>query len=91
MSDEILDQRRLFKNINQEKYTQLHHKIRSKIKQAKQEWLSNQCSEIEDLEAKHDSFNMHKKVKEAAGLYKRRSTGTLIDQQGKIIPDTHKN
>ncbi|CAG4984092.1 unnamed protein product [Colias eurytheme] len=38
--------------------------IREKIRQAKECWYGNLCSEIEDLDKKYDSFGMHKKIKE---------------------------
>lgn len=34
-----------------------------KIKKAKENWLSTLCLEIEGLEKKHDSYNVHKNVK----------------------------
>ncbi|XP_046994276.1 uncharacterized protein LOC124606338 [Schistocerca americana] len=46
-----------------------------------------QCSEIESYETRHDSFNLHKKVKDLAGLNKKKSTSLLLDKNDKIIPD----
>lgn len=39
------------------------------------------CSEIEDLEEKHYTINLHKKVRE----YKKRHTGIIKDKNGNIL------
>lgn len=39
------------------------------------------------LEKKHDPFNLHKKVKEVAGLYKPYSLDRQEDNNGEIILD----
>lgn len=91
MTDEILDlmdQRRKFKNKDEVMYHTLQRNIRSKIRQAKEEWLTIECKEIETLEAKHDSFNVHKKVKQAAGVYRSRGGGILTDGDGNILLST---
>lgn len=41
--------------------------------------------EIEMLEKKHDTFNLHKNVKEAAGLYRPRTIGCFTDDDGELI------
>lgn len=47
--------------------------------------LEEQCSKIKILVRKHDTFNLHKKVKEAAGLYRHRTDGCLTNDDGKTI------
>lgn len=82
MSEEILDLmdiRRTYKNKHQEKYNEIQTEIRNKIRKAKEEWLTGQCEEIEKLEAKHDSFNMHKKIKQITGNYKKQNTSILMN------------
>ncbi|KAL1446457.1 hypothetical protein WDU94_005636 [Cyamophila willieti] len=90
MTDEILDmieERRKFKNKDVTRYKQIHKEIRRKVKEAKETWLNEKCNEIEDLERKHDSLNMHKKIKEAAGLYKNKSSNVILDENDKAIFD----
>ena len=87
MTDEIIDlmeHRRVSKN-DKNMYKQLQTKITQKIRQAKTGYLTNQCKIIEEFEKKHDSFNMHKRVKEVAGLYRERNAGLLCDEQGNTI------
>lgn len=57
---------------------------------ANEDWIKSQCQEIEALEKKHDSFNMHKKVKEAAGIFKVTNNGKLHNKNNQIIVDKHK-
>jgi hypothetical protein len=73
MKEEILqlmEERRRNKGKKAE-YTRLHKIIRRKIREAKEEWLEENCKEIEELQKKHDYFNVHRKVKEFLGLNKR--------------------
>ncbi|CAG4958055.1 unnamed protein product [Colias eurytheme] len=66
ITDEILDlmETRRENKTNKEKYDTIQALIREKIRQAKECWYGNLCSEIEDLDKKYDSFGMHKKIKE---------------------------
>ncbi|KAK4877591.1 hypothetical protein RN001_010097 [Aquatica leii] len=66
---DLMDQRRMVKNIDSDKYHTLQKTIRNQIRQAKEQWLTTECREIEELEQKHDSFHLHKKVKQAAGVH----------------------
>ena len=90
MTDEIIylmEERRLKKG--HPEYHQMNRVIKNKIRMAKENWLNEQCREIENLEAKYDTFNMHKKIKEAAGIYRTRQTGILLDSEDKIILDVN--
>lgn len=90
MTEEILqlmDERRKVKTRNKQKYIELHRTIRKKIRETKAKFLDEECKEIEQLQAKHDTFNLHKKVKEAAGTYRKQHTGNLCDSDGQIIFD----
>ncbi|CAG9840259.1 unnamed protein product [Diabrotica balteata] len=83
MTEEILnimDERRKYRGKNETTYKQIHKNIRIKIQQAKETWLSERCQEIEELEQRHDTFNLHKKVKEAAGIFKQTPTSFIEDK-----------
>lgn len=87
MTEEILcmmEDRRNAKD-NKNYYNNINNEIKRAIKIAKENWFSSKCTEIESLQQKHDSFNLHKKIKEAAGLYKHKNTGFLTDNQGNIV------
>lgn len=89
MTDDILklmEQRRLAKT-NVEEYRHLQKEIKKEIKQAKEKWMSEKCAEMEDIMAKHDLFNMHKKVKEISGIFKKRVPPVLVNNDKKIIID----
>ncbi|XP_072375693.1 uncharacterized protein, partial [Diabrotica undecimpunctata] len=40
---------------------------------------------MEELENRYDTFNMYKKVKEAAGIFNKKQTALLKDEHGKVI------
>lgn len=87
MTDEILqmmEERRKAKG-DGIRYNSIQRQINQEIRTAKEYWLRQQCEEIELLEKKHDLFNMHKKIREAAGIYKSNTVGKLQDKHGKII------
>lgn len=88
MTDEILklmEKRRTVKAKDPEAYWQIHKDIKRKIREAKERWLSEKCREIEKLNQKHDTFNVHKKVKEATGRNRKRITGNITNRQGQVI------
>ncbi|XP_030747109.1 uncharacterized protein LOC115875737 [Sitophilus oryzae] len=80
----LMNERRGVKD-NNDAYKNIQKEIRSKIREAKEVFYKRKCDEIEALQEKHDSFNVHKKVKELAGLQKKRQPSILTDQNGKII------
>jgi len=67
MTNEILvlfEERRGYKNKgNGDNYKTIQKVIRTKIRTAKNEWLKEQCEELE-LQRIHDVFNLHRKIKE---------------------------
>lgn len=87
MNNEILqlmEDRRKVKNINIEKYKQIQRTIRRKIREAKEKWMTDRCAEIEELDKKYDTFNLHKRIKEVTGNYKTRKSNILLNDDGKI-------
>lgn len=64
--------------------------IKKKTKSEKESCPNLKCAEIEELENKHDSFNMHKKVKEVAGMIKENYRTTLMNEDGITIRDSNK-
>jgi len=50
-------------------YRNKQRKIKNKIRNAKEKWMTDRCREMEELERKHDMFNMYKKVRKVPGLY----------------------
>lgn len=84
---DMMDSRRKVKDRDKSTYRQINKDIRRAIREAKNKWMEERCKEIETLEHQHDSFNLHKKVKEAAGLYKPKTPGCMTDNQGHPILD----
>lgn len=63
-------------------YQQINRLMKNKVRIAKENWLSEQCREMEDL-------NLHKKIKEAAGVYRPCQFGILLDAEDRIILDVN--
>lgn len=83
ITDEILNlmtQRRLVKHTNPLKYKEIHKEIGRKCIEAKDQWINNKCTEIETLQAKHDTFNMYKKINDLMGLKRKPNGNTLLDK-----------
>ncbi|XP_030759769.1 uncharacterized protein LOC115885121 [Sitophilus oryzae] len=95
MTDEILllmDERRKYKNKTDGMYKDIQRLIRTKIRIAKNKWLKRECSELEQLQNQHDNFNLHKKLKETAGIYKKmRSTVTVNNNNQIVFESIEKN
>jgi len=64
---ELIEQRRRLK-YNTMEYRTKQREIKNKIRDAKEKWMTERCREMEELERKHDMFNMYKKVRKVAGL-----------------------
>ena len=58
-----MDKRRSFKGKCEKNYRKTQQILRAKIRKAKEEFYKQKCEEIEDLQAKHDRFNIHKKLR----------------------------
>lgn len=91
MTNEIMammEERRKHKK-DPEKYRMIKIAIRNKIREAKDREAVEKCEEIETLQKKYDSYNLHRKVKELTGNFKNKQAGILTDSEGRIIVDKH--
>lgn len=68
-------------------YTSYQRGVRNEIRLAKEKWLTERCEEAENFVRLGDSFHLHKKVKEIAGIYNKRPTTTLRNDQNEPIID----
>ena len=69
MTDDILllmEERRGYKERDEEKYREINRRIKRECLNAKTAWMNNACEEIEDL-GRRDQTRMYSKVKEIAG------------------------
>jgi len=88
----LKEERRVHRNKNPYEYKKINTLIRRKIRQAKINWLKQECTEIERLQQQHDMFNLHKKLKETAGVYQKKQVSVLVNNEGRIMitPDEKK-
>lgn len=77
----LMDERRSYKGRNETKYRQTHKQIKNKIKEKEQFW-SDKCKELEDLQEKHDIFGMHKYIKEMTRTGRKNQYGQIKDKDG---------
>ena len=68
-------------------YKRLDRDIRMRCKNRKEEWYGNLCSEIEDLERRHDSRLLHKKVKDLVDRRKgiKSNSGCIRDKENYFL------
>ena len=89
MTEEILRMMRRRQAIpqrNSDEYKQLHREIRKKCREAKEEWLKNECAEIEKGK-ETDSKAMHKRIKDLTGAKTCSSSGCIRSKDGTIITE----
>ncbi|XP_068083219.1 protein MMS22-like [Anabrus simplex] len=60
-------------------------KTQGNIKAAQEEWLPSKCLEIEELQERHDSFNLHKRIKEMMGMNGKHVTSLLVDKNDRLV------
>ena len=58
---DLIHKRQAAKNTDQ--YSIIHKEIQQVCKEAKEEWMKKQCTEIEELEQKHEYHYLHIKIK----------------------------
>jgi len=61
--------------------------IRTKIRTAKNEWLKQQCEELEQLQRIHDDFNLHGEIKETARVYRKSPFSNAENDQEELAQD----
>jgi hypothetical protein len=85
---EMMEQRRQCK-IRQDEvgYRNIHSQIRKEIIAAKEIWMTTLCTEAESLYKLGDSFNLHKKIKEIAGVFKKKQVTGIHNDQNELITD----
>ncbi|KAH1028300.1 hypothetical protein HUJ05_001668 [Dendroctonus ponderosae] len=54
---------------------------------AKEKWIGEECDEMENIMSKHHLFNIHKKVKEISGIFKKGVPPVLGDNNSKTSVD----
>ena len=73
-----------------EKYKEIDKEIRHMYKERKEAWWNEKCKEIEKLERKHKTKEMHAKVKEMATKIRSTSgTNCIRDKNGKMLFDSN--
>ena len=89
MTEEILRMMRRRQAIpqrNSDGYKQLHQEIRKKYREAIEEWLKNECAEIEKGK-ETDTKAMHNRIKDLTGAKTCSLSGWIRSKDGTIITE----
>ena len=89
MNDEILSKMEQRKNVKNKttKYSIINREIVDEYRQAKENWLNEQCEEIESLEKQQKTKEMYDKVKQLTKKCTLKGGGSITDKNGKILFD----
>uniref|UniRef100_A0A6P7GBD6 Uncharacterized protein LOC114336046 n=1 Tax=Diabrotica virgifera virgifera TaxID=50390 RepID=A0A6P7GBD6_DIAVI len=66
-------------------YQNIHSQIRKEIIAAKEIWMTTLCTEAENLYKLGDSCNVHKKIKEIVGIFKKKQVTEKPPQLGDYL------
>ena len=82
------DERKAVKGRNEEWYLQLNKEISNDCRVAKENWVNEQCREVEDLERQFRTKEMHQKIKQMTNKSKTNTDmGYIKDRNGNILFD----
>ena len=89
MNDEILSKMEQRKNVKNKamEYNVINKEIVDECRQAKENWLTEQCEEIVSLEKQYKTKEMYDKVKELRKKCIQKDGGSITDKNGKILFD----
>ena len=89
MTDDILDKmdlRRIAKNNDPKQYDKLNREVIDMCGNAKEDWMIQQCQEVEELDRGHKVKEMHNRVKHLTTLKSsKRSSGCIESKDGRIL------
>ena len=80
----LMDKRREVKDEDEDRYKELDKLIKKKCKKAKEDWLQQQCLEIQKLKNR-DTPTMYEKINMLSGKYKKRNNWAVKDKNGKLL------
>lgn len=84
----LMEERRGYKSKNEIKYRETHRLITQLIRKAKEKWMEDRCRELEELQDKHDYFNIHKKIAAVTGQKNRTfQFKTIKTNENKLLTD----
>ena len=79
----LMDERRLLKE-SPDRYREMDREVKRRCKARKEEWLKEQCDEVEQLE-RANSKQMYEKVREINGNKRPTKSSAIKDEQGNVL------
>ena len=87
----IKDERKAVKGKDEAKYAYLNNKIKKKCRIAKENFLNTKCEEIEELNKKNKTKNLHQEVKILIGKARSsKARGNIRDRSGTLLFEKEK-
>ena len=84
----LMDDRRKVKNTDEHRYQEINKRIRKECLLAKEEWMDENCTKIEQM-AKCNAKEMYANINKAFYKRKRRNqNNTIMNKHGKILMDS---
>lgn len=83
----LVTEKRKHRKRNEEHYRTINKQVEQEVIKAKGKCLAKKCDDIEYLEEQHDSFDLHRKIKETTGMYKKINIGNITNKNKKILSD----
>ena len=90
ITDEILhliNNRNNMKKTNANEYKEISREIQKKCRAARTKWIEVECREIENLESKNNTREMHKRIKAMSYKTKHTETRALLSKTGKKLTE----
>ena len=84
----LMDERRKFKNLDEHRYQKINKRIRKECLLAKEEWMDENCTNIEQM-AKCNAKEMYANINKI--LYKKKGRNqynTIMNKHGKILMES---
>ena len=82
---ELMEHRRLAKK-DDKKYQVLNKEIKKKCNEAKENWLNEQCAELENSKIENNKL-VHEKIREISGKRKGTQSSCIKSKEGNILLD----
>jgi len=84
----LFERKRQLKNQRERsaEYNDLKREVQNAFRKDKQEWLEEKCTEVEEMNRRHETSGVYKTIKEITGKRGMRQMGKK-DKDGKILTD----
>jgi len=85
---QLIERKRQLRNQRKRsaEYNDLKREVQNALRKDKQEWLEEKCTEVEEMNRRHNTSGVYKTIKEITGKRGMRQMG-IKDKYGQILTD----